>query len=84
MNEIVYNILRKLVECPKKVKYEKMVGDYNFIYLDIPITGTQVLTIIAGKHTNPSIVGGVDLTNKDRLRILRGIEHVQAMKIRNF
>lgn len=83
MNEIVYNILRKFVECPEKVEYNKSDGYYSFIYHYISISGTQVLKITTNKRANTSFVEDMDLTTGDCLRILRGIEHVQAMKIRN-
>lgn len=83
MNEIVYNILRKCVESPEKVEYKQSDGYYNFKYHYVFISNVQVLKITTNKRINTSFVEGMDLTNENCLRILRGIEHVQAMKIRN-
>ncbi len=74
MNEIVYNILRKCVESPEEVecKHER----------DVYI-GKKFILSIQYYHSKEGYYNYThDLTDKECRRILRGMEHVQAMKIR--
>ncbi|CAM0035438.1 hypothetical protein VPH184E373B_0009 [Vibrio phage 184E37-3b] len=74
MNEIVYNILRKCVESPEKVEFKG--GE------DIYIDGEYILCICYYPSRQEYFNCANSLTDKECRRILRGMEHVQAMKIR--
>jgi hypothetical protein len=82
MNEIVYNILRKCVECPDKVECEYSSGYYSWEFWSVKVSGVLVLKVQIDKSTGTH--SGVDkrLTDKECRRILRGMEYVEAMKIR--
>ena len=83
MNEIVYNILRKCVESPEKVKYELRNGKHcNFHH--IYINGYEVVRLIECKLVDSILPQGMKfkLTEKECRRILRGMEHVESIKIR--
>tara|TARA_R110002012_G_C11584554_1_gene605664 strand:+ start:799 stop:1023 length:225 start_codon:yes stop_codon:yes gene_type:complete len=73
MNEIVYNILRKIVESPCEVEY----GGWG----DVRIKGKYVLSIKCREGMYYSY--HYSLTDKECRRILRGIEYAEAIKIRN-
>lgn len=75
MNEIVYNILRKCVECPEKVEFKYD----NEVWI-----GSKFVLCISYRNSNSEYRNHkYSLTDKECRRILRGMEHVQAMKIRN-
>lgn len=75
MNEIVYNILRKCVKCPEKVEFKG--GE------DIYINGKYIMKITYHRSRKEYCNYANNLTDKECRRILRGMEHVEAMKIRN-
>ncbi|AUR94257.1 hypothetical protein NVP1193O_126 [Vibrio phage 1.193.O._10N.286.52.C6] len=74
MNEIVYNILRKCVGSPEKVECKSG--------RDIYINNKFILSIQYYHSKGGYYNYTHDLTDKECRRILRGMEHVEAMKIR--
>lgn len=84
MNEIVYNILRKFVEDPLdfKIKIEPQRFD-NYCYTVIHFQGKEFITLRQHYLQDYWITDNYHLTDKECRRILRGVEHLQAMKIRN-
>ena len=82
MNEIVYNILRKCVESPEKVEYEGSSDYRHWEFHYVKISGTLVVQMQTAKRTGITYGIDIKLTDKECRRILRGMGHVQAMKIR--
>ncbi|CAM0037753.1 hypothetical protein VPHK460_0008 [Vibrio phage K460] len=82
MSEIVYNILRKCVESPENVSYDCSADYKHWTFHYVKISGTSVVQMQTCKRTDTTLSTGNKLTDKECRRILRGMEHVQAMKIR--
>ena len=80
MNEVVYNILRKCVESPRKV--ELKISEYfgcttYYVYV------SEVMVVSIFKDGQSLEGNNLTLTDNECRRILRGMEHVEAMRIRN-
>lgn len=84
MNEIVYNILRKFVEDPENFEVREQPKRWpNFDYVNIRYKGTLLVSLCYSCSRDKWKDSKYYLTDKECRRILRGMEHVQAMKIRN-
>ena len=84
MNEIVYNILRKCVETPKSVSLESKTY-FHMIYVRVKFKGNYLVTLKFNSELNKYSCETFTntLTDKECRRILRGMEHVEAVKIRS-
>lgn len=80
MKEIVYNILRKMVQNPESVEYkEKGFGDKGG---SLFIKDNFILNISHMRHVGVYMCFTYDLSGKEIDRILECVQHCQAMKIR--
>jgi hypothetical protein len=83
MNEVVYNILRKIVECPERLSVSTTsCNTFSFkrLYLD---DKQQLLLIIHNKKAGKYRCNEVEsLTHKECLRIVKAFDHITAMNIR--
>lgn len=80
MNEITYNIIRKMVENPLEVVYNK---DCTKSEGELYIKGKYVLTIDYWYYSRTYSCYDYNLTSKDIDRILHAVDHCEAMRIRN-
>ncbi len=80
MNEITYNIIRKMVENPLEVGYDKNLTNNGG---DLYIKGKYILTISYCNLLKVYTCYKYDLSSKDIDRILHAVDHCEAMRIRN-